>query len=181
MVRTIGIPLVKLIRWISIHASKNEKLSWQTFELKKYNLSNIYNCGRQRPCACPASGKVLWALQLRKTSKTDLKLMKNQSFLSQINGFPLIFWWELGPLSVKQVAADMLTAGQVAPQSQFEESANDRGSRSWGGIQNQSTSTGPLVVYPEPSCFSQAKNTTILESRFTSDILSILLFAQKSW
>ena len=47
-------------------------------------------------------------------------------------------------------AADTLTAGQVAPQSQFEESANDRGSRSWGGIQNQSTSTVSLLGWHTP-------------------------------
>ena len=50
----------------------------------------------------------------------------SKSMISKRNQcFSLISWSELGPL--KQVAADMLTAGQVAPQSQLEESANDRG------------------------------------------------------
>ena len=77
----------------------------------------------------------LWEGVVSPTASRNLEIPPQnheKSMISKRNQcFSLISWSELGPL--KQVAADMLTAGQVAPQPQFEESANDRGSRSWEG------------------------------------------------
>ncbi len=86
--RTTGIPLKSWYCGFSNHASKSEKIPGGKFSSwKKLKNSNFCNYHEKHPCACPASGKVLWALQLRETSKSHLKIMKNQWFLSEINVF----------------------------------------------------------------------------------------------
>ena len=75
---------------------------------KKIKVSQM---SRTMSLCMPGIQNDVWSPTDSKNIKNIVQNMQNHQFPSEFNGFPLISWSELHPL--KQVAADMLTAGPI--------------------------------------------------------------------